>query len=100
MENEDLTQAEMNEASAELYATWDSILNIIWNELKEKLPDDEFLKLLEEQREWIGSKEAAVAKVGEGYEGGSMYSLIVNMEAANITEQRVNDLYEIYQQLQ
>ena len=53
LENEDLTQAEMNEASSELYATWDSALNILWNELKEDLPDDEFSKLLDEQREWI-----------------------------------------------
>ena len=100
LENEDLTQAEMNEASSELYATWDSALNILWNELKEELPDDEFSKLLDEQREWIKSKEEAVAKAGAEYEGGSMYSLVVNMEAADITEKRVNELYEMYQQLQ
>lgn len=100
LENEDLTQAEMNEASSELYATWDSALNILWNELKEELPDDEFSKLLDEQREWIKAKEDAVAKAGAEYEGGSMYSLVVNMEAADITEKRVNELYEIYQQLQ
>jgi uncharacterized protein YecT (DUF1311 family) len=100
LENEDLTQAEMNEASSELYATWDSALNILWNELKEELPDDEFSKLLEEQREWIKAKEDAVAKAGAEYEGGSMHSMAVNMEAADITEKRVNELYEIYQQLQ
>ena len=100
LENEDLTQAEMNEASSELYATWDSALNILWNELKEELPDDEFSKLLDEQREWIKAKEDAVAKAGAEYEGGSMYSLVVNMEAADITEKRVNELYEMYQQLQ
>ena len=100
LENEELTQAEMNETSAELYATWDSALNILWNELKEEFPDDEFLKLLDEQREWIKAKEEAVAKAGAEYEGGSMYSLVVNMEAADITEKRVNELYEMYQQLQ
>ena len=40
------------------------------------------------------------AKAGAEYEGGSMYSLVVNMEAADITEKRVNELYEMYQQLQ
>ena len=99
-EDLDLTQAEMNEASSELYATWDSALNILWNELKEELPDDEFSKLLDEQREWIKAKEDAVAKAGAEYEGGSMHSLVVNMEAADITEKRVYELYEIYQQLQ
>lgn len=100
LENEELTQAEMNEAAAELYATWDSALNLLWNELKKDMPDDEFAKLLDEQREWIKVKEDAVAKAGAEYEGGSMYSLVVNMEAADITEQRVYELYEIYQQLQ
>ena len=100
LENEELTQAEMNEASEELYATWDSALNLLWNELKEDLPDDAFAKLLDEQRAWIKDKEEAVAKAGADYEGGSMYSLVVNMEAANITEQRVYELYELYQQLQ
>ena len=98
--NENLTQQEMNEASAELYATWDSALNILWKELKEEMPEDEFGKLLDEQREWIKDKETAVVKAGAGFEGGSMYSLIVNMEAANITEKRVYELYEIYQKLQ
>lgn len=100
LENEELTQAEMNEAAAELYATWDSALNLLWNELKKDMPDDEFAKLLDEQREWIKVKEDAVAKAGAEYEGGSIYPLVVNMEAADITEKRVNELYEIYQQLQ
>ncbi len=100
LENENLTQADMNETSAELYATWDSALNLIWSELKEELPDDEFSKLLDEQRIWISDKEKAVAEAGAEYEGGSMYALVVNMEAANITEKRVYELYEIYQQLQ
>lgn len=100
LKNEELTQAEMNEAAAELYATWDSALNLLWNELKKDMPDDEIAKLLDEQREWIKVKEDAVAKAGAEYEGGSIYSLVVNMEAADITEQRVYELYEIYQQLQ
>lgn len=100
LKNEELTQAEMNEAAAERYATWDSALNLLWNELKKDMPDDEFAKLLDEQREWIKVKEDAVAKAGAEYEGGSIYSLVVNMEAADITEQRVYELYEIYQQLQ
>ena len=100
LENKALTQAEMNETSGELYAAWDSVLNLLWNELKEEMPDDAFAKLLDEQRVWIKDKEEAVAKAGAEVESGSMYSLVVNMEAADITEQRVYELYEIYQQLQ
>ena len=69
LENEVLTQTDMNEISAELYATWDSALNLLWSELKEDMQDDVFAKLLDEQREWIKEKEEAVAKAGAEVEG-------------------------------
>ena len=40
-------------------------------------------------------KEEAVEKAGKEFEGGSIYPLIVNTEAAKITEERVYQLYEI-----
>jgi len=49
---------------------------------------------LDEQRTWIAEKEKAIEEVGKEVEGGSMYSLIVNTEAARITEERVYELYE------
>ena len=95
LEHDDLNQAEMNVKSMELYENWDAALNTLWSELKERLSDDEFKALLEEQRVWIADKEAAVKEAGKEVEGGSLYALVVNMKAAEITEKRVYELYEI-----
>ena len=89
LENEATTQQDMNEKSQELYKLWDDALNYLWGELKNKLPEDEFAKLLDEQRTWVADKEAAVEEAGKEVEGGSMYPLVVNSESAKLTEERV-----------
>lgn len=94
LENEILTQSEMNEKSKELYDLWDGALNYLWGELKKGLPEEEFAVLLDEQRMWIADKEAAVEAAGKEVEGGSMYPLVVNSVAAQITEERVYELME------
>lgn len=95
LENDPLTQADLNMKSMELYQTWDSALNTLWAELKEQLPEEEFAVLLEEQRAWISEKEQAIEEAGKEVEGGSVYSLVVNMKAAEITEERVYELFEL-----
>ena len=95
LEHDTLTQADMNVKAMELYETWDAALNTLWSELKERLSEDEFNVLLEEQRVWIADKEAAVQEAGKEVEGGSLYALVVNMKAAEITEARVYELYEM-----
>lgn len=95
LEHDTLTQADMNMKSMELYQTWDAALNTLWAELKDELSEDEFDELLDEQRTWISEKETAVEEAGKEVEGGSVYSLVVNMKAAEITEERVYELYEM-----
>lgn len=95
LEQETLTQQDMNLKSEEIYKLWDDALNYLWGKLKESLPEEEFSKLLNEQRIWIAEKEKDVEEAGKEVEGGSMYSLVVNMEAAKITEERVYELYEL-----
>lgn len=95
LENEAMTQLDMNEKSLELYELWDGALNHLWSELKSLLSEEDFTKLLEEQRTWIAEKEKAVKEAGKEVEGGSMYPLVVNLEAAKITEERVCTLYEL-----
>jgi len=94
LEEEVLTQTDMNVKAQELYEIWDEVLNCLWGELKNTLPEEELEILLDEQRTWIAEKEKAIEEVGKEVEGGSMYSLIVNTEAARITEERVYELYE------
>ncbi len=95
LENEVVTQAEMNGKSQELYELWDGALNYLWGELKNVLSEEEFEELRDEQRIWIAQKEEAVENAGKEFEGGSLYPTIVNTEAAGITEKRVYELYEL-----
>ena len=95
LKNEAMTQADMNTASQELYDLWDGALNHLWDQLKASLPEDEFSRLLEEQRQWISDKEQAVAAAGKEVEGGSIYPLVIYGEGANWTEERTCQLYEL-----
>ncbi len=95
LENDELTQTEMNIKSQELYELWDGALNDLWSELKLSLSEEEFSKMQDEQHAWIAEKEKSVEEAGKEAEGGSLYSLVVNMEAAKITEERVYELYEL-----
>lgn len=95
LENEVVTQDEMNGKSQELYELWDGALNYLWGELKNVLSEEEFEELRDEQRLWIAQKEEAVETAGKEFEGGSLYPTIVNTEAAGITEKRVYELYEL-----
>lgn len=48
--------------------------------------------LTDEQLAWIAEKEAAVEAAGAGYEGGSLYPLVTNTKAAELTKARVYEL--------
>ena len=94
LENDAQTQTEMNMKSQELYELWDGALNYLWGELKDSLPEEDFSKLLDEQRIWIVEKEKSVEETGKEVEEGTIYPLVVNMENAKITEERAYELYE------
>lgn len=93
--NDPLTQMELNETSQALYELWDGALNTLWGELKANLSEEEFAALTDAQLKWIEEKEAAAAEAGKDFEGGSMYPLIVNTEAAAWTKTRVYELIEL-----
>lgn len=95
LQEDNLSQGDMNVMAQELYEMWDSALNRLWSELKEKLPEDEFQVLLEEQRAWIQKKETEVEEAGKEVEGGSLYPLITYTTAADLTEERVYELHEM-----
>lgn len=94
LEKEDLSQAEMNEISGNIYTEWDNVLNEIWGMIKYRLPEAEFQKLLEEQRSWIKEKDAKVAEVTAECGGGSIAPLVANDEAARLTRERIDQLLE------
>ena len=87
-----LTQADMNDISYEIYTLWDDTLNTVWSALKENLDETVMKQLLEEQRQWITDKEAAVKETGESVGGGSLATLVCNQKAAELTRERVYEL--------
>lgn len=50
-----------------------------------------------EQQNWLAQKETAVQAAGAEVEGGSMYALVENLKAAEITQERVYELMEYLQ---
>ena len=95
LENDPLPQVDMNMKSEELRQLWDAALTMMLDEAKSALSEAEWKALTEAQNAWTASTETAVAAAGKDWEGGSMYPLVVNMEAARLTEARVYDIYEM-----
>ena len=95
LENDPLPQVDMNMKSEELRQLWDAALTTMLDKAKSALPDAEWTALTEAQNAWTAATETAVAAAGKDWEGGSMYPLVVNMEAARLTEARVYEIYEM-----
>lgn len=95
LEQDILTQTDMNIKSMELSELWDGAVNYLLDELKNRLSEEEFAKLQNDQLVWEAEKEKAVQEAGQGFEGGSFYSYIVNSKAAEVTEERALELYEM-----
>ena len=87
-----LSQADMNGLSGEIYRVWDDALNEIWGILTEHMDPEEMERLTEEERIWIRGKEAAVQEAGADVEGGTLYPLVTNGKAADLTRKRVYEL--------
>ena len=95
LENDPLPQVDLNMKSEELRGLWDVALATVLGEAAKVLPEDEWNSLTEEQNAWMESTETAVEAAGKDWEGGSMYPLVVNGEAASLTEARVYEIYEM-----
>lgn len=95
LEQEELTQADMNQRSGELRALWEGALNHLLEDAKKALPQAEQEKLSAEQSAWYADMVTAVEAEGSAYEGGSLHPLIVNMETARLMEERVYQLHEL-----
>lgn len=95
LENDPLTQVDLNLKSGELRGLWDAALATVLDEAEKVLSEAEWTALTEAQNAWTESAAKAVEAAGKEVAGGSMYALVVNMEAANLTETRVYEIYEM-----
>ncbi len=94
LQKENMTQEEMNELSDELYKAWDAQLNITWKQLKRTLDADTMEAITKEQREWLKERDKKIEEAGKGYEGGSVQSMLISSEGAELTKTRVYELFE------
>lgn len=94
MQEEAVTQTEMNETAKEMYQLWDDTLNAVWRLLEANLNEADMEVLRKEEREWIASKDAEVQAVGLENGGGSLQPLLEAMKAAELTKARVYELAE------
>lgn len=69
LEQEPLTQADMNLKSEELRALWDEALSSLLAEAKNVLPAEKMDALTTEQTAWLESTEKAVEAAGKEVEG-------------------------------
>ena len=94
MQEEAVTQSEMNETAEEMYKLWDDTLNVVWGLLEANLNEADMEVLRKEEREWIAFKDAEVQAAGEENGGGSLQPLLEAMKAAELTKARVYELAE------
>ena len=95
LEQDDLTQTDMNLKSKELSDLWDGALNRVLEDAQKLLSEAQAAQLTAEQTAWLAEKSAAADTAGKEYEGGSMHALVVNSESAKRTEARVDNIYEL-----
>ncbi len=88
----DYPQTTLNFAARDYYEFWDAELNSLWSRLSKELDANTKATLLEEQRGWIGEKEAAMAEKAAEYEGGSMAPLAQYTTGGDWTRVRVYTL--------
>lgn len=99
MQEEAVTQTEMNETAKEMYQLWDDTLNAVWRLLEANLNEDDMEVLRKEERAWIASKDAEVQAVGLENGGGSLQPLLEAMKAAELTKTRVYELAEYVEEM-
>ena len=83
-----MSQAELNNASMEVYNRWDALLNDVYQYLKNTLSTSSFEELSDDEEEWIIEKETAIREAAAEYGSGSMAPLAANITAIEYTQDR------------
>ena len=90
----------IDETKTQLYVSNNNAgIGTKWIETIGGLFEEEFAKLLTEQRAWIAEKEEKIKEAGKEVEGGSLYPTVIYGEGRKLTEARVYELYEILKKI-
>lgn len=92
----DTTTIGMNNAKNQELTQWDNELNKIYRMLREKLPEDEFIILRDEERQWIVDRDEKANAAAAKYEGGTLAGLEYLRVQVNTTKERTYELVDLY----
>lgn len=93
---ESFSVVDMKELKNQEYTKWDDELNTIYQLIKKKLPEDDFIILRNEEREWITKRDEQATLAGSKYAGGSMEGLEYMAVMIELTKERTYELVDIY----
>lgn len=93
---ESFSMVDMKELKNQEYTKWDDELNTIYQLIKKKLPEDKFIILRDEEREWITKRDEQAALAASKYAGGSMEGLEYMAVMTELTKERTYELVDIY----
>ncbi|MFA9375836.1 MAG: lysozyme inhibitor LprI family protein [Lachnotalea sp.] len=88
--------AGMKELRNQEYTKWDDELNTIYQQIKKKFSEEDFITVRDEERQWITDRDEKSALAASNYTGGTMESLEYMSSMTNITRERTYELVEIY----
>ncbi|WP_180272653.1 lysozyme inhibitor LprI family protein [Konateibacter massiliensis] len=90
------TTLDMKELKNQEYTKWDDELNTIYQMIKKKLPEEEFIPIRDAEREWITQRDETAAQAASKYAGGTMEGLEYMSSMTESTKARTYELVEIY----
>lgn len=94
MASEGTTTMEIREYTAAMYDVSDECLNYLWNLVRYNVEEEEFEKILAEQRQWIAEKEEKADAAEAEWEGGTFAPIIYLDTKAEMTMQRCEELLQ------
>ena len=86
------TTCEITIYTSDFAKQYDTLLNDIYNYLKEGMPEKDFKKLQNEEIEWINKKETDIKNDLESHKGGSMCAFIPSSDTIYYTHDRIYEL--------
>lgn len=87
---------EMIKAANTEYTEWDVMLNSIYSDLRNRLENEEFESLKEEQLNWIEIRDAKSEEAANEFKDGSMEPLAKASSLAESTKERCYELINEY----
>lgn len=84
------------DASSKEYTQWDNMLNEIYNELQNQLSEEEMSKLVEEELDWINTRNEKSEATANKFKDGTIAPFDRIMSAATSTKERCYELVNQY----